>query len=39
LANEETEKKEFEIKPDEDDECDGDETSSEGSDHKSDIQS
>ena len=29
--------KEFEIKPDEDDDCDGDETSSEGSDHKSDI--
>lgn len=37
--NEETEKKEIEIKPEEDDEGDGDETSSEGSDHKSDAQS
>ena len=37
--NEETQKKEVQIKPEEDDEDNGDETSSEGSDHKSDVQS
>jgi len=36
-VNEVNENKEIEIKPEEDDEGDGDETSSEGSDHKSDA--